>query len=205
MTEDKFQQEWLQMQRPRIQVLLLILVAIVAAFAVACGGDSGNRISPDPTLDPESRRATEEAKPTIDVVGNQADAPIREIERSLERLSVLVSRIDERIAKDISQSRGTSELTAEGWFVECCDEREEDFLDKLLDVEEQLQKLTAIYEEAADEPKSEIIRQLGTSLANINALARVLAGLPTSSGYVSVLDDISLELAAFSEAFAALG
>ncbi len=176
-------------------------MALVAAVVIACGDSGSKGVTPDPV----AYRATQAAKPTADIFGRRASGPIREIERSLERLNRLVSRFDERITQARSLSGGTPEEPSEGWFDECCEEAEEDIYYELLDAEDQVVELVAIYQEAADGPKLQIARQLGAPLANINALVTVLAGLPTSDRAASIIEDMSLELAAFSEAFAGLG
>ena len=191
------------MRKPRPQLLFLILVAFVPAIVIGCGGGD----SPSPpfaTQDPTARRATEEAKPTVDIVGHQAEGPIRDTERALERLNVLVGRFDERIAKARSLSGGTPEDVSDDWFTECCAREGEDIFELLLDAEAERVGLITAYQEAADEPRLQIVRQLETPLANVTARVTELEALPTSDGAASILADMLLELTAFSEAFASL-
>lgn len=188
------------MQKRTTQVLLVALIALVTAIVIACGDSGSQGVTPDPV----AYRATQAAKPTADIFGRRASEPIREIERSLEKLNSLVARFDERITRARRLS-GDPPEEPDDWFDECCEGVEEDIFDELLDAEEQVVELIAIYREAADEPNLQIVQQLGTPLANIDALVMVLAGLPTSDGAAPILEDMSLEIVALSEVFAGLG
>ncbi len=191
------------MQKRRTPALLVLLLALVAAIAIACGG--GGSGTADATPDPAAAHATEAARPTVDVFAQRASELVRDIGRGLEKLDRLVGRLDENITRAGSLSGGPREEPPDDWFDECCEDEEEDISDELRDAEDEIVKLIAVYQEAADEPRAEIVREMGTPLANVDALVKVLAGLPTSDGAASIVEDMSLELAALTETFTGLG
>ena len=130
---------------------------------------------------------------------------IREIESAIRRLNSRIRILNTRIARAGNSFFGEPDEQNEDWFDECCDDSQGDISEELREAEDAIVNLIAIYEEAGDEPRMQVAQQLGTHAANINALMTVLAGLPTRDGATSVIEDMSLELVAFSEAVANLG
>ena len=148
--------------------------------------------------------ATEEPRPTVDPAAREASRQIRVIERAQRKLTARLSDLETDVAQAGDLPRSTPDEEFDGWFDECCDDAE-DISRDVHEAADELVILSAIYQEADDEPRLQITQQLGTHLANIDALITVLSGLPTSDGAASIAEDVSFEFDAFSEALASLG
>lgn len=213
------------MQKRRIQALFSVLIALIAAIAIACGGgDSGSQDvtpgqtqaddgtpvpgstnAPDATNQPDTTQTPDDADPIDDELRRETSREIRDVESAIRRLNSRFRILNNNIARAGGLFFGAPEEPIDDWFDECCDDSQGDISEELEEAEDAILNLIGIYEEAGDKPRLQIAQQLGTHSANINALMTVLAGLPTSEGATAIIEDMSLELVAFSEALASLG
>ena len=218
---------------PVLLVVLIALVAAIAiacAGASDNGGSGSQDVTPgqaenggaaDATDQPDGTEpgatdqpagtephlengASEDPELTQDELARETFRDLRKLESGVRSLSSFIRELDNSVAPISLAGRTPQELT-EDWFEECCENAQEDISEELLETERELVDLLAVYQEAGDERRVQIAQQLGTHLANIEALVTVLARLPTSQGATSILEDLSLELVGFSEALAGLG
>ena len=187
--------------RRRTLALFASLMALVAVVFIGCGGGSGD-LGPAPTkpgsLEPKSTSAPEGP------LARATSRSIREIDSSIRKLNSRLERLGDRIARADGETDDTLDQRTADWFDECCDDEQEDISDELSDAADEIVELISIYREAGDEQSLQMVQQLGTHAANINAWVTVLSGLPTSDGANAILEDMSNELAAFAEAVAGL-
>jgi hypothetical protein len=170
------------MRKQRFPLLLVVLVALFTALAAACSGGDDNPIAATNTVAPQSTLSPEGE------LQRETSRPIRNLKSTIETIDTRAGTLRNNIGRDFGARH-----------------EEDDIIDELSDAEEVIQDLMTAYEEAGEEVRLGVARQLGVHTANIEALVVVLALLPTSDGSESILDDVALEVDAFTELLAGLG
>lgn len=214
------------MQTHRLLTPLLFLAALVAAFAVACGGDSdssdtmstpavgdtpaaGQTVDPEATINPSNGDEPDEtangATPTEDPLAREAERAIRDVERAIGRLNSRVRVLTASISQSGFQLGDGEEEPIDDWFEECCDDAQRDISEEIRDANAGIATLVGIYDETGDSERLAIAQRLGDHTANLEASITVLAQLPTPDGAGPILEDLGLELQAFADTLASLG
>ena len=195
----------------------ILLLALV--LGVACGGDSdagdetpqstevgdgtsepGETADADTTAPPDGNGPADDAEPTDDPVADETRRTINDIERSVRRLNSQFGILGRRIGLGGIAFGISEEEPVVNWFNDCCDDAIGDFDEELQDIARSLPELVQIYEEAGDEESLGLVERIGTESANIKASLSVLSTLPSRDNAPTVLEEISLEITALSDA-----
>ena len=209
----------------RFLTMLGAFLLLALVLGVACGGDSDSgaetpqstevvdgteppdgTTGPNETVDPDAT-ATPDGNgfvgdPTLedDPVADETRRTIGGIERAVRRLNSEVRFLERRMRLTGSFAFGTPEQGDADWFDRCCDNSIGDFEEELQDISRSLPELVEIYEEAGDQESLGLVERIGTEVANIRASISVLSTLASRETAPTILDEITLEITALSEA-----
>ncbi len=177
----------------------------MALLLAACGGGS-DADDPAPidagpgTSVPGGTDTPDEPEPTDDAVAEETARTIREIERSVRRIDSIVRRLPSQIARSNPLGQADPDEPVDDWFDECCDDTISDLDEELREIRQESLELIAVYEEAGDQGSLDVVEQVGTAAANIEASINVVALLPSSAGADSILLETMLEVEALAKA-----
>lgn len=193
-------------KKPSSTVLLGILFLVVALLLAACGGGSDaddpapNDVGPGTSVPDGTDAPDVTPEPTDDAVAEETARTIREIERSVRGIDSILRRLPSQIARSSPLGLGAPDEPVDDWFDECCDDTISDLDEELRDIRSESLELIAVYEEVGDQGSLDVVDQVGTAAANIEASINVVALLPSSAGADSILLETMLEVEALAKA-----